>query len=384
MIPALKRFRKFSRLSLLLLFGVVLSACQATMGTGPQVGQSVRVAMLLPYGSPNAGDDLLASSLESAARLAAAEAVGTQIELVVYPTQADAGIAAAVAQQAVAEGADVILGPLRSDAAAAVGVAVANTNVSVLSFSNNASIAGRNLFVLGLTYDNAAARMVSYAAANGRDRIMVVHARNLAGEVARDAVRRAAAASGATVVGEIAYEFSQTGVVAALPEVEAMVAQTGANAMILTADASGALPLFGQLLPDNGFDTEATKIIGLTRWDIPAQTLEIRGLQGGWFVLPDPTAESAFRTRYQLAYQQAPHNLAPLAYDGMRAVIDTVGRTGRLGGVDFASGSGFAGANGVFRLLPDGSIERGLAVVTLQDRQIILVDPAPRTLGAGF
>ncbi len=215
MIPALTRFRKFLRLSLLLLFGVVLSACQATMGTGPQVGQSVRVAMLLPYGSPNAGDDLLASSLENAARLAAAEAVGTQIELVVYPTQADAGTAAAVAQQAVAEGADVILGPLRSDAAAAVGVAVANTNVSVLSFSNNASIAGRNLFVLGLNYDKAAARMVSYAAANGRDRIMVVHARNLAGEVARDAVRRAAAASGATVVGEIAYEFSQTGVVAA-------------------------------------------------------------------------------------------------------------------------------------------------------------------------
>ncbi len=384
MIPALTRFRKFLRLSLLLLFGVVLSACQATMGTGPQVGQSVRVAMLLPYGSPNAGDDLLASSLENAARLAAAEAVGTQIELVVYPTQADAGTAAVVAQQAVAEGADVILGPLRSDAAAAVGLAVANTNVSVLSFSNNASIAGRNLFVLGLTYDNAAARMVSYAAANARDRIMVVHARNLAGEVARDAVRRAAAASGATVVGEIAYEFSQTGVVAALPEVEAMVAQTGANAMILTADASGALPLFGQLLPDNGFDTEATKIIGLTRWDIPAQTLEIRGLQGGWFVLPDPNAESAFRTRYQLAYQQAPHNLAPLAYDGMRAVIDTLGRTGRLGGADFVSGSGFAGANGVFRLLPDGSIERGLAVVTLQDRQIILVDPAPRTLGAGF
>ncbi|MFZ8959561.1 MAG: ABC transporter substrate-binding protein [Paracoccaceae bacterium] len=310
MIPALTRFRKFLQLSLLLLFGAVLSACQATMGTGPQVGQSVRVAMLLPYGSPNAGDDLLASSLENAARLAAAEAVGTQIELVVYPTQADAGTAAAVAQQAVAEGADVILGPLRSDAAAAVGVAVANTNVSVLSFSNNASIAGRNLFVLGLTYDNAAARMVSYAAANGRDRIMVVHARNLAGEVARDAVRRAAAASGATVLGEIAYEFSQTGVVAALPEVEALVAQTGANAMILTADASGALPLFGQLLPDNGFDTEATKIIGLTRWDIPAQTLEIRGLQGGWFVLPDPNAESAFRTRYQLAYQQAPHNLA--------------------------------------------------------------------------
>ena len=384
MIPALTRFRKFLRLSLLLLFGVVLSACQATMATGPQVGQSVRVAMLLPYGSPNAGDDLLASSLENAARLAAAEAVGTQIELVVYPTQADAGTAAVVAQQAVAEGADVILGPLRSDAAAAVGLAVANTNVSVLSFSNNASIAGRNLFVLGLTYDNAAARMVSYAAANARDRIMVVHARNLAGEVARDAVRRVAAASGATVVGEIAYEFSQTGVVAALPEVEAMVAQTGANAMILTADASGALPLFGQLLPDNGFDTEATKIIGLTRWDIPAQTLEIRGLQGGWFVLPDPNAESAFRTRYQLAYQQAPHNLAPLAYDGMRAVIDTLGRTGRLGGADFVSGSGFAGANGVFRLLPDGSIERGLAVVTLQDRQIILVDPAPRTLGAGF
>lgn len=390
MIPALNALRKLSlgkglaRLASLLVLGGALAGCQSGMGGGASVGQSVKVALLVPYGSANAGDDLVARSLENAARLAMAESAGITIDLVVYPTAADPAQAASAAQTAIAQGADVILGPLRSDEAAAVGVAAAPQSRAVLSFSNNTAIAGRNVFVLGHTFENTARRILGYSAANGRNRVVILHARNLAGEVARDAVRGAAGQTGASIVGELAYEFSQTGVLAAVPEVQSLIQQSAANALILTSDASGALPLFGQLLADSGTDTTATQLIGLTRWDTPPQTLEIRGLQGGWFALPDPEAEAAFRTRYQLTYGEVPHILAGLSYDGMRAIIDTVARTGRIGAADFTTGSGFAGANGVFRLLNDGTNERAMAVVMLQNRQIIVVDPAPRLLGAGF
>ena len=76
-----------------------------------------------------------------------------------------------MADKAIADGAQVIVGPLRSDAANAAAVAARDDNVNVLAFSNNPTIAGGNVFVLGPTFDNTARRLVGYAKRNGRDRI---------------------------------------------------------------------------------------------------------------------------------------------------------------------------------------------------------------------
>lgn len=386
MFPSFRIFRKSRRFVLLALCAGVLSACQAGLpgGNGPRVraGAPIQVALLLPYGSTSPGDEIVARNLENAARLAASEFEGVQLEITVYNTAADPAQAATVARQAISQGARVIVGPLRSDAAAAVGVAVSNSNVSVLSFSNNTEIAGGNVFVLGHTYDNTAARIASYAVRQGRNRIVVLHAQNLAGEVARDAITAAITRVGGTVAGVVSYEFSQQGVVQALPEVMDQVRSSDANGLVFTSDASAALPLFAQLLPENGLDTEAVQVMGLTRWDVPSQTLELSGLQGGWFALPDPDANAAFNARYAAAYGDGPHVLAPIAYDAMRAIAETAMELGALGPADLTASSGFAGANGVFRLRADGTIERAMAIAEIQDNQVTIIDPAPGRLGA--
>ena len=389
MFSALRRIR--NPLRLLAVFGVVtaLAACQVAgprPGAGPNVGgQTVQVAMLLPVSSAQGGDATIARSLENAARLAATELTNVTIEITVYDTAGQAAQAAAVAREAVAAGADVIVGPLRSDSAAAVGVAVANSNVNVLSFSNNTEIAGGNVFVLGHTFQNTAARVVSYAAAQGRNRIVVAHAQNLAGEVARDAVLRAAQASSATVVRAVPYEFSQNGVIAAVPQIMSAVRGDGANALMLTSDSAGALPFFAQLLPENGLDTDVVQMLGLTRWDTPPQTLELSGLQGGWFAVPDPQAAADFNARYQATYGTPPHILGALGYDAIRAVGETAAASGRLGAADLTASAGFLGANGVFRLLTDGTNQRAMAIAQVTQNQVAVIDPAPRRLsGLGF
>ncbi len=111
---------------------------------------------------------ILAANLENAARLAVSDLAGVQIDLRVYDTMGDPAVAATVAQQAVTDGARIILGPVHGAEAAAVGTAVSASGLNVLSFSNNPAIAGNNVFVLGLTPDNAARRMFDYAAANDR------------------------------------------------------------------------------------------------------------------------------------------------------------------------------------------------------------------------
>jgi hypothetical protein len=266
-----------------------------------------------------------------------------------------------------------------------VGVAVANSNINVLSFSNNTEIAGGNVFVLGHTFQNTAARVVSYAAAQGRNRIVVAHAQNLAGEVARDAVLRAAQGSSATVVQSVPYEFSQNGVINAVPQIMSAVRSNGANALMLTSDSAGALPFFAQLLPENGFDGGAVQMMGLTRWDAPPQTLELSGLQGGWFAVPDPQAAADFNARYEATYGTPPHVLGALGYDAIRAVGETAAASGRLGAADLTASAGFQGANGVFRLLTDGTNQRAMAIAQVTQNQVAMIDPAPRRLsGFGF
>ncbi len=389
MFSSFRILRKSRRAVLLFLSAGLLAACQAGLpiGGGPQVrsGAPINVALLLPYGSGNPGDEIVARSMENAARLAATEIEGVQLNVTVYNTAADPAQAATVARQAVQQGARVIVGPLRSDAAAAVGVAVSNSNISVLSFSNNTEIAGGNVFVLGHTFANSAARIARYAVSQGRNQVMILHAQNLSGEVARDAVASAVRAAGGTVAGVASYEFSQQGVVQAIPEIMDQVRSSGANALVYTSDASAALPLFAQLLPENGLDTEAVQVMGLTRWDVPSQTLELSGLQGGWFALPDPDANAAFNARYTAAYGDGPHVLAPIAYDAMRAIAETAVDAGALGAADLTASSGFAGANGVFRLRPDGTVERAMAIAEVIDNQVSIIDPAPGRLGAaGF
>ena len=103
-------------------------------GAGPTIDTSapVRVALLVPKSGSGAAP--IGKSLENSARLAIADLTSVKIDLRVYDTAGSTEQAAALAQKAVADGAQIILGPLFADAANAAGVAVAEANVNILSF----------------------------------------------------------------------------------------------------------------------------------------------------------------------------------------------------------------------------------------------------------
>ncbi|SLN66698.1 hypothetical protein TRL7639_03808 [Falsiruegeria litorea R37] len=391
MFAALKSTRKVTLSILGLATAALLAACEPggiTSG-GPSINTSkpVPVALLVPKGSAQSGDAVLAQSLENAARLAIGDLSNVQIDLRVYDTAGDAGTASAVAQQAVSDGAKIILGPVYAQAANAAGLAVLNKNINVLSFSNNTNIAGGNVFVLGPTFDNTAKRLTSYAAATGKGNIVVVHSNDEGGQLGRTAITNAINSTSASQGGSVAYERSQQGVINAIPQVKSTVEGSGAQSIFFTATTAGALPLFTQLLPEAGVSNVDTQYIGLTRWDIPTQTLELPGVQGGWFALPDPAKSQNFKSRYSAAYGGAPHPIGGLAYDGIAAIGALVGsgNSNALTGAALTQSAGFQGVSGIFRLLPNGTNERGLSVATIQDKQVVVIDPAPQSFsGAGF
>ncbi|WP_420003737.1 penicillin-binding protein activator [Arenibacterium sp. LLYu02] len=359
-----------------------------TTNSGPTINTNkpVPVALLVPRGSAQRGDDVLAQSLENAARLAIADLNGVQVDLRVYDTAGNAATAAAVATQAVNEGARIILGPVYAEAANAAGIAAAKRNVNVLAFSNNTSIAGGNVFVLGSTFENTADRLAQYAVRQGKRNMVVVSDNNAAGMAGRDAINQAAVRTGMNVSGSVSFDLSQQGVINAIPTITSRVRQTGADVMFMTATTAGALPLLTQLLPEAGIRTTEVQYVGLTRWDIPVQTLALPGVQNGWFALPDPVKDEAFRARYQSTYGAAPHPIGGLAYDGIAAIgaLVRAGQSDALTGAALTQPAGFQGTGGIFRLRPDGTNERGLAVATIKDQKVVIIDPAPYSFaGAG-
>ncbi len=360
-----------------------LMACDASLGSGPLINTSrpVPVALLVPKSSGTAAD--LAQSLENAARLAASDLQSVQIDLRVYDTAGTAEGAALAANQAVGDGARIIVGPLFGQAASAAGQAVAARGVNVLTFSNNPAIAGGNVFLLGNTFQTSADRLVRYAASQAKGDIYIVHADDGAEITGRDSIQRAIAANGARLAGTSSFPLSQQGVISEIPNISRAYRESGASSIFVTSGTSGALPFLAELLPENGIDTEVAQFIGLQRLDIPTSALSLKGLQGAWFALPSPDQTARFNARYQAAFGSLPSPVAGLAYDGVAAIGALVaqGNSDALTTSALTQGAGFAGVYGPFRFFPNGTNERGLAVAQIQNNQVIVIDPAPRSFG---
>lgn len=369
-----------------------LAACDvpaisgAVGGTGRPAGEGpVRVALLVPYESARASDAAVARSLENAARLAAAD-LGGGVQIDVFPTQGTPQGAGAAAEQAATAGAQVILGPLYAENAAAVGVAAAGSGIPVLSFSNNTAVAGGNVWVLGSTFENTARRVLEFAATQGRGRVLLTHSEDATGSSARDAVLTAARETRAEITGAVPYALSQAGIQAAAPAIAQRAQSTGATAVFLTGNTAGDLPVIAPLLREAGVVQPTVAYLGLSRWDVPAEALaSVPALEGGYFALPDPGPSGRFAGRYRSAYGSGPHPLAGLAYDGV-AAIGAIAQSGRtVGRATLTDRSGFAGTGGAFRLRADGTNDRALAVAQVVDRRAQIVSPAPGGFrGAGL
>jgi len=368
-----------------------LAACQGVSipGSGPALDASspVPVALLVPHGAADPNEQKLARDLENAARMAASDLSGVRVDLRVYGTAGNAVKAREAALKAAGEGARIIIGPLRADAARAAADAVAPRGINVLAFSNNPTIAGDNLFILGQTFHSTANRLVGFAVGRGKDRILTVFADNESGRLGRQAIQQAIGRNAAIPVGSVSYALSQQAVIDTVPRIKQAAEENGANAIFFTATTAGALPLFTQILPEAGLGQNKVQYIGLSRWDTPPQTLELPGVQGGWFALPDPGRSAQFGTRFEAPFGTAPHALSGLAYDGIAAVgaLAQEGGRGAMGRAALTQPAGFQGVTGIFRFTPEGTNERGLAVATIEDKQVTVISPAPTSFaGAGF
>ena len=343
------------------------------IGTG-----QVKVALILPLSAGgNAG--IAALSMKNAAEMALAEFNSPNIQLLVKDDAGTPGGASQAAQQALNEGAELIVGPLFAQSVQAVGQVARGRGIPVIAFSTDATVAARGTYLLSFLPESDIDRIVDFAVTNGKRSYAAMVPENAYGSVVAAALQQVAARKGARIVALERYQLGSTQLAAQAT----IVAQSAQNAdAILIADGSDAVPTVVSALTAAGVQTRSIQLLGTGLWDDPRIFSDTR-LHGAWYAAPDSNGFRNFSARYRTRFGQDPVRTATLAYDAVALVAALVKTQGaqRFAEQVLTNPSGFAGIDGLFRFRTDGTNERGLAVLRVGPTGGQTVGPPPRAFG---
>ena len=345
-------------------------------GTAP-----VRVGVILPFGSNAAPTRALAQSMMKAAELAMFDAGNRSILLMTADEGNGGAQAGEAAQKLLAQGAEVIVGPLFGPSVSVVAPMARDRAVPVLAFSTEKSVAGNGAYLISFLPQSEVKRVVSYAAANGHHEFAMLSPQNAYGDVARDAFLESVQAANGNVVD--IQRFAPNASAAMTPA--GAVAKTNADAVMIATYGS-LLKAISSTMSFNGADKNRVKLLGTGTWDDPSLAREA-SLEGAWYAAPAPNADEQFIAKYRATFNAVPPQLASLAYDAVSlvALLAQGAPYHRFTQAALMDPNGFAGVNGIFRFNPDGTSERGLAVLELTPNGPQVVSPAPTTFQrAGF
>ena len=376
-----------------------------------ELGGPVKVALLLPLSGRYAR---IGEAMLNAAQLAVFDVADQDFELVVRDTGGTPEGAAAAARAVVSENVRLILGPLFSTSVAAMAEEARLAQVPVVTFSNDLTIASPSVYVMGLAPQPQIDRLIGYAAEQGLSRFAVMAPSSPYGQAvvsaAQEAVQRYAVSLSRVVsyppdaqdlsleVRNLAdYDLRHQ----ALLDQRQVLAARGDDAAKLALRRLDGLETLGKpdfdavILPEAGkrlqvlapslafydVDPAEVRFMGTSLWDDPTLGTE-PSLLGGWFTAPPRALWETFAGRYRDLFGAPPPRVTSLAYDATALAAVLARGAGEApepfsyDPIRLTQPSGFSGIDGVFRFLPQGEIERHLAVLEIERNGFKAIDPA--------
>lgn len=321
------------------------------------------------------------------------------------------GGAARAAQAAINAGDGILLGPLTSPNTAEAGPIAQAANVPMLAFTSDLAQAQPGVWVMGVTPEQQVRRLVLAAKADGRTRIAALLPDNALGNAMADGLNKACNDAGLPPPSLARHSAEMASINSTMRSLAAFADRRGAieqkvkdakasedpairaQAASLAQTPIPPPPFDALLLADTGLELQEV-ISVLNYYDVSPAQVRIMGpglwgafaaklgpLEGAWFAAPDAQDRVGFVQAYQAKFGQPPRPLADIPYDAA-ALARSLAASGRYSTDALTRADGFAGVDGVFTLMPDGHVRRGLAVFQIQPGGgARIVQPAPRTLG---
>jgi ABC-type branched-subunit amino acid transport system substrate-binding protein len=380
----------------LLGLAALLAACSTQLGGGgPPIAQQpgeataanaavgegqVRVALILPLsGQGNAS--IAGQSMKNAAEMALAEFKSPNIQLLVKDDGGTVQSAQAGAQQAISEGAEIIIGPIFAQSVSAVGQIARMSNIPVIAFSTDVSVAARGVYLLSFLPETDVRRIVDFSISRGKRSFAALLPDNAYGAVVEGAFQQEVSRRGGRVVVLEKYTLEGNRINEAVRRLSQAANQVDS---IFIPDSPDVVPQVVNALATNGVDLRRVQMIGSGLWE-DARISSTAALEGAWYAAPEANGYRNFSARYRARYGQDPVRTATLAYDAVALVAALVKTQGpqRFSETSLTNPSGFAGVDGVFRFRLEGTNERGLAVLRVAPAGGQVLSPAPHSFQPG-
>lgn len=338
----------------------------------PQDTLRQRVALLVPLTGANAG---VGQSIANATQLAVLDTKSDRIRITSYDTNQGAANAA---QRALADGNRLILGPLLSEDVRTVAPIARRAGVPLISFSNDASVAGNGTYVLGYAPAQSIERIVDYARGRGIAEFAALVPNGLYGDRASTALLRAVEDAGGQVVSLQTYDRAAGSLSAAITR----MARNSPYRAVLIADSGATAAVAVPIIRKNG--GQAAQILGTDLWNSDSAVASAPALNGAWFASVSDGLYRQYAAKYRARFGTAPYRLSSLGYDAVLLTvrimrewpIGTPFPQDRLG-----DRGGFAGIDGAFRFSAEGVAERALEVQEIRSGTIAVISPAPTGFG---
>jgi len=344
--------------------------------TGPDVTQGLptdtmrhRVALLVPLSGPNAG---VGQSIANATTLALLDTKADRVRITTYDT--GMGAAAAVSR-ALAEGNRLILGPLLAEDARIVGPIAARANVPVISFSNDVSVAGNGVYIMGYNPNQSIERVVEFARGKGLSKFAALVPKGVYGERSGTALLRAVESAGGTVVSMQTFDRTAASMTAAVKKLHA----SSSYDALLIADSGRVALQLAPIVRKNG--GAGARLLGTELWNTDSSLASSPVLRGAWFASVSDGLYGQLAGKYRARYGSSPFRLSALGYDAVLLTV-RIARDWRPGAAFPATrlrdSGGFSGIDGAFRFGRNGVAERALEVSEIGAGTYTVVATAPR------
>ncbi|MBB3941136.1 ABC-type branched-subunit amino acid transport system substrate-binding protein [Novosphingobium fluoreni] len=338
----------------------------------PSDSQRHRIALLVPMNGVNGA---VGQSIANAATMAVMDTNAQNLRITNYDTSAGA---ASAASRAIADGNQLILGPLLADDIPAVAGVARAAKVPIISFSNDADAAGRDVYVMGSLPGESIRRTVRYARGRGVTSFAALVPKGDYGERASAALIAETRAAGGSLTAMESYDRSAASITAAASKLRGR----GAVDAILIADSGSLSARAAGVLKPRG--AASPRLLGTELWSGEKALSTSPSLEGAWFAAVSDTRFPQFVKSYRTRFGAAPYRIATLGYDAVLLTL-RVARDWKPGRMfpttSLTSPDGFLGLDGAFRFDRSGVINRAFEVREVSGGAVKVVSPAPTKFG---
>ena len=365
------------------------------------------VALFLPFSGKNKD---LGWSLFNAATISLFDNDhNNAIELVLIDSKDTPEEAEVAFKQIVDRKIKIVIGPVFSQAIPAIEKEAKRNEITVISLSNNQELIGKinsdgGVFLAGILPEAQMDRIIEYGIDQGKLNFATIAPNSqygrtissLFGKIVRDR-------DGNMITSEF-YDSNGVNIDRAVERVinaftlssNLTKGKSKLKKDVVLADKDRVYPQI-IFVPESGKmlskiaaalkklnkDERDFQLIGTSQWDDSAIAND-SNLLGAWFPAPENGRFRNFERSYYQSFNKFPPRISSLVYDLTAATIELANRSGRLKApkiVDFIGYenppiNGFDGIDGPFRFLPNGLVQRNLAVLQVGGGRFDTIDRA--------